>query len=205
MKQIKLIFLLINILTVFSCKAQIIPYESNQNLYVRNSGEYYKDTNNVFNSFEGEWKWENTNTNSSLTLIFKKEIAINDGSGYTYDLLVGEYQYIENGVELANTLADIDNSNIIGHYHKISGIGTLTKYNYPQCNDCEEGERRMRVSIRHDQFDGVTGKLIMRYIVENDIEKLHVIVKDGPWLASDPNAPDFIDVPFGEYILVKQN
>ena len=203
--KIRLIIILIAIITTLSCKAQIVPYESDQNLYVRNSGEYYKDTNNVFNNFSGEWKWEDNTTNSSLTFKFKKEIALNDGNGYTYDLLVGEYQYIENGEELANTLTDIDNSNISGHYHKISGIGTLTKYNHPQCDDCSEEERRMQVIIEHDNYEGVTGKLIMRYLVEDGIEKLYVIVKDGSWLASNPNAPNFIDIPFGSYILIKQD
>lgn len=188
-----------------SCKAQnIVPYDSDQDIYIPNSGDYYKDTNDFFNTFEGEWKWEDNANNSALTLILEKETAINDGSGYTYDLLIGEYQYIANGIELANTLDDLANPNIEDEQHNIQGINIITKYNHPQCTDCLETEKRLQVSIEHDEYEGIEGRLIMRFFVENGVDMIHLIVKDGPNLSIDPNAPDNIDIPFGEYILIKQ-
>lgn len=201
--KIRHIIILTVIITTLSCKAQIVSYDSDETYFIDNSGKYYKDVNNDFNLFVGEWKWEDNTTNSSLIFVFNKEEGINNNNGYIYDLLVGEYQYIENGEELANTLTSINT--LIGREHKISGFITLTKYNHPQCDDCSEEERRMQVIIEHDDYEGVTGKLIMRYLVEDGIEKLHVIVKDGSWLASNPNAPNFIDIPFGSYILIKQD
>lgn len=188
-----------------SCKAQnIVPYDSDQDIYIPDSGDYYKDTNDFFNTFEGEWKWEDNANNSALTLILEKEIAINDGSGYTYDLLIGEYQYIANGIELANTLDDLANPNIEDEQHNIQGINIITKYNHPQCPDCLETEKRLQVSIEHDEYEGIEGRLIMRFFVENGVDMIHLIVKDGPNLSIDPNAPNNIDIPFGEYILIKQ-
>lgn len=202
MKYIVFIFLIV---VSFSCKAQnIVPYDSDEDIYVPDSGAYYKDTNNVFNQFEGEWKWEDASVNSTITFIFSKKENIQDGSGYFYDLLIGEYRYVANDNELANTLSDMDNPDIADEYHKIQGIGILSKYNRPQCEECMEGERRAKVSIEHDNYPGVTGSLIMRYFVEDGVEKLHVIVRDGAWLSQDNTAPADIDIPFGEYIMVKQ-
>lgn len=200
----KLILILI-ILPILSCKAQIVAYDSDERVFVPNSGAYYKDTNNHFNPFIGEWKWENNTNNSSITLIFKKEENIDSGDGFTYDLLVGEYKYVENGLELANTLSQINNSNIIAEYHKISGMGIRTKHNRPQCSECTETERRVEVSIEHDDYEKVEGTLLLRHFVENGVEKIKVIVSDGSWLSTDPDAPDDIDIPFGTYILIKQN
>lgn len=111
-----------------ACKAQnIVPLDSDADIFVRNSGDYYKDTNNEFNKYEGTWKWENGST--SLTFIFKKESL--ERFGYTYDLLSGEYQYIENSVELANTLDNINNPDITGIQHHITGCIIIDKNSYP--------------------------------------------------------------------------
>lgn len=192
-------------LIVSSCRAQtIIPYNSEQDIFVPNSGDYYKDTDNVFNTFEGEWKWENTATNSSLSIIFDKVENLDSGENFTYDLLIGEYRYIENGVELANTLSDIDNPDIIGENHKISGHEITTKYSKPECTECSVDEKRIRVIIEHDNYEGVYGWLLLRQFTEGGVEKIKAIIYDGSWLASDDSAPDDIDIPFGDYILIKQ-
>ena len=205
MKNIQIITI-ITLFALFACKAQnVVPLDSSEPIYIRNSGDYYKDTNNLFNTFEGTWLWEDPTTNSSLTIILKKETNVNDVHGFNYDILIGEYQYIENGVELANTLSDINNPNIPTVLHKIAGEIILTKYNRPPCPECGADERRVRLSIEHDNYKGVWGELIIRHFVYLGIEKLKVIVRDGAWLPDDyNNAPEDIDIPFGEYILTKQ-
>jgi hypothetical protein len=64
-------------------------------------GYYYKDTDNTFNNFVGTWVY--TNGSSTLNIKFKK-ITKFQFPGYFIDALVGEYQYIKNGVEQVNTL-----------------------------------------------------------------------------------------------------
>ena len=123
--QTTLILLLVSLL---SCKAQnVVPLDSSEPIYINNSGDYYKDTNNLFNTFEGTWLWEDPATNCSLTVIFKKEENIDSGFGYTYDLLVGEYRYIENGVLLDDSLAAINDPSIIGEDHNITGTNIIKK------------------------------------------------------------------------------
>ena len=96
------------LITLFSCKAQtiIVPLGSTENL--EHSINYYeKDVNNEFGKFEGTWKYQSGST--QITLKLKKEVHYLSPSNYYTDMLVGEYQYIENGTEIANTLSDFNN------------------------------------------------------------------------------------------------
>jgi hypothetical protein len=189
----------------FTCKAQIVPLYTDADVYyhVDNSGYYYKDVDNDFNKFEGTWKWESGN--NLLAFSLKKLVNINDGHGYTYDILIGEYHYIENGIEKVNTLANINNSNIIPELHLISGYNILSKYNKPVvCNNCAEDERRVEVVIAHPDDSGITGYLILRHVIENGIEKIEATLVSGHKLPSGATGPEKIDVPLGEYVLIKQ-
>jgi len=205
MKNLYVVFILL-LIPLWSCKAQtIVPYDSDQDVFSPNSGAYYKDTNNEFNKYEGEWKWENALTNSEITFIFKKEVALDAGEdNFTYDLLVGEYRYVENGQEIVNTLSDIDAPNITGDLHNISGMLITKKYARPICNECTDDERRVSLIISHDEYDYIEAWLLLRYFVENGVEKIKVIISDGASVTTDPNAPEDIDIPLGEYIMVKQ-
>lgn len=74
-------------------------------------GFYFKDINNDFNSFEGTWEY--TSGNTSLTISFRKRINVHQQSeisNYHLDALVGEYKYIENGIEKVNTLSNLINN-----------------------------------------------------------------------------------------------
>lgn len=202
MKRIILSFVF---LIMLSCKAQdIVPYGEGNRKFVKNSGNYYKDTNNLFNTYEGEWKWENSINNSELTFIFKKEENIQSNSGYSYDLLVGEYKYIENGNEVANTLANIKNPRIIGPHHKMSGSTIITKYNTPECTNCTQDEKRLKILLEHNNYNGIYAWVVLRRFEENGIQKIKATIIGGPNISSNPNTPDNIDIPFGEYILIKQ-
>ena len=80
------------------CKAQlveqtIIPLE---NLRGQSAGNvYYKDVHNLLNPFVGTWLY--TNGTTSLKLVLRKIIG-HDNDYNIKDILVGEYEYIENGV-----------------------------------------------------------------------------------------------------------
>jgi len=52
-KNVFIVFILL-VIPLGSCKAQtIVPYDSDQEVLVPNSGDYYKDTNNEFDKYEG--------------------------------------------------------------------------------------------------------------------------------------------------------
>lgn len=101
-----IILIIITIITIISCKAQspIISIEddsNNDDFTAENA--YVKDINNKFNPFFGEWKWEDTATNTSFTIVFSKIEMVYDGDYYE-DVLIGKYRFIKNGVELFNSL-----------------------------------------------------------------------------------------------------
>jgi hypothetical protein len=103
----KQLFLLIAMIPFWNCKAQspILPLLSGDSGNIV-QGAYYKDLDNVFDKFVGSWKY--TNGSTSLIITFKKKtIFYNIYDDYYEDILVGEYKYIENGIEIVNTLPNL--------------------------------------------------------------------------------------------------
>jgi len=105
-------------------------------------GAYYKDLNNVMDNFEGTWLY--TNGTTSLKIILVKKTMFFDEEYYE-DLMIGEYQYIENGIEKINTLSLLNQN--LGYDHEISGNTILKScYSMPE-GDCIEGEKRVRLGL----------------------------------------------------------
>ncbi len=201
----KLIMIAIAFLS-FSCKAQqhIVGLYSNED-FDTNSNYYLKDLDNDFDKFIGTWKWEDGNT--SLTFKLDKEIKYQlDATSMYKDMLVGEYQYVENGVEKANTLSNFDNPSLKGADHRICGFSIISKISRPKCDECTIDERRARISISHQTAEDVTSTLVLRYVVEGGVEKLKIrIFGGGPrFVEEDRTDPVELDVPHGEYTLTKQ-
>jgi hypothetical protein len=193
--------LLIYAISILSCKAQtiIVPLGSGQNIE-HNQNYYEKDINNVFGKFEGEWVYQNGTT--EITLKLKKEEHYLSPSNFFTDMLVGEYQYIDNGIEKVNTLADFDNPSLSGYDHRISGgvfVHQLSSY----CIDNSAlPEIKIELMIANPNDDKIEGRLILRYVNDNGTEKLEICIFDYTTLADDINAK--FDIPDGFYVFVKQ-
>jgi len=87
---------------MYSCVAQTYPMESND--YVSNeTGVYFNDQNNNLDKFEGTWIYEDAN--SKLTIVLQKIEYFKTGSAHS-DVVVGNYVYEKNGVEVINTLTN---------------------------------------------------------------------------------------------------
>lgn len=125
------------------CKAQspVINIEDDDGNSLQNA--YYKDTNNLLNPFEGTYLY--TNGTTSLTIILQKKTMVYDGYKYE-DLLIGEYQYIENGVEKINTLNNLNTITTNQWEHNINGNSILSQ-GLPGCQDCISNEKRLRLSL----------------------------------------------------------
>lgn len=134
----KNILLIIALIISSVCRAQSPIIQSNNGLPygdVRNA--YYKDIDNLLNQFEGTWVY--TNSNSSLKITIVKKIMSYNGKYYE-DYLIGDYQYIENGIEKVNTLANISGpmSHLIYGHSIYPG-----NFNNPLCNDCLDTDRKV--------------------------------------------------------------
>ena len=68
-------------------------------------GTYYQD--NVITKYVGTWKWTSGTEEFTIILVKKKR----DLDDHSRDVLSGGYRYVKNGVEVINTLNDV-NKNI---------------------------------------------------------------------------------------------
>lgn len=216
MKNIYLI--LVAIISFISCKAQspILPLYNNSNFGdVENA--YYKDNNNVHNQYVGTWLYNNGTT--SLKIILKKKEmfhvigdATNPTPDFYTDAVIGEYQYIENGVEKINTLSNIDINYPTSTDHNLYSFSLKRADSYPKCNECTIGEKVLRMNIdepsrRH--IMNLSRDFIIRRYFDNGIEKLKVwFILTGHGVYVDSNTNELSDIsgfslPYGEYVLTK--
>ena len=118
------------------------------------AGAYYKDAANELNKFEGTWLY--TNGNTSFKLILQKR-TMQLIKNYYKDVLVGGYQYIENGVEKVNWLSDVNATHAVTIHHKVYGsyfipnrVGVYPAF----CNTCPNDEKILSVSIHEPHAPG---------------------------------------------------
>jgi hypothetical protein len=129
------------------------------------------------------------------------------------DVLIGEYQYIENGLEKVNTLANINQEYSDDSDYNLYGFSLRWKNTYPKCNECDANEKRLVMAINEPSrrhLSGLSNNFTLRRYFVNGVEKLKIwfpLVGNG--LVTDDNTEELSDVnsfslPYGEYILTKQ-
>ncbi|MCU7613070.1 hypothetical protein N0B16_01325 [Chryseobacterium sp. GMJ5] len=198
----KNIFLIITITLISSLfKSQSVVIDISDSELNQPTGYYSKDMNNVLNQFEGTYLF--TNGNTSLKIVLVKKIKQYNNSYYE-DLIIGEYQYIVNGVEKINTLSNL---NVVYNNqfakHAIAGSSPINNNNREwKCPQCNLNEKRLRAKIIDRTTDRHATILIRKTIV-NGQEVLQVKVRDV--------LPDFENVsplefslPKGEFTMIKQ-
>src|SRR5690554_4704888 len=158
MKNILIILTLL--LTYYSVKAQapIEPLYQNTN-YGRTHGAYYKDMDNDFNAYEGTWVYTNGNTTLKIVLQKKEMVSFTKpiGKQYYADCLVGEYQYIENGVEKVNTLSNLNINHNSMTLYNLRDTGIIKKGVPPRCDECPENERRVAMMFTEPTRRNIAG------------------------------------------------
>ncbi len=197
---IKTLVLLITI----SCKAQS-PVKSIKNTdFPATHGAYYKDIDNELNVFEGTYLYTNGTTSLKITLL--KKVMQYNGSFYE-DFLVGEYQYIENGVEKVNSLPSININYNNQFFHYIYGNSLIRAKNRPKCNDCDDLDGlRVRLTIKEPISNRYCGLIIKKDFVSG-VEVIKINVLNNQAInyneGVDP-VPMVIQIPIGEFTLIKQ-
>ncbi|QNK77763.1 MULTISPECIES: DUF6705 family protein [Winogradskyella] len=200
----KNILIAVILMTSFACKAQspIVPLDT----YIHNTPEegYIKDLDNELDKFVGTWKF--TSGLTSLTIELQKLELFYNGK-YYQDLLIGEYKYIENGIEIVNYLPLLDeDSGIIAQGHTINGRQIIPKDRYVSCDDCSDNERRLRLSFHDSERLYLSTSVVLRYLLdETNPEKMTATIYIGHGgMKPTEDSPEVLRVPFGEYTMVKQ-
>ena len=196
-------------LALGSSRAQT-TIDLNSSEHYGKDGYYYKDLNNRFNVFEGNWRFTSGNTYLEIKLDKKVNVKSNAILGdYFYDALVGEYKYVENGVLKINTMSNMAINHSDAENYNILATN-LSKYGDLTCNGCQPGN--IYVKGRYSQPNcnhGSVPTISFRHYIENGVHKLKMIFSANTRLPYDPDTLeelpcDTFAIPYGEYILVKQ-
>ena len=164
-------------------------------------GAYYKDIHNLLDPFEGTYVYANGNT--IFKIVLQKKLMSSMGDYYYEDLLIGEYQYIENGIDKVNTLnkLNIDYSNKSNHSIDTNFIITSGDVG---CEECQPGEKALYAGLV-DSSTNSTALLIIRQIVVNNQPAIKIFIgwemkahREG---TPEPMRASF---PGGYYTLLKQ-
>lgn len=197
----KYIIALLFVLNLFRTNAQITKDISELVGIDNIQGAYYKDTQNKLDAYVGTYVY--TNGTTSLKFVFKKVLYKNQ-TYYTEDVLVGEYQYIVNGVEIANTLNRFNLNYTAEEMFKHSVNGNDIYDGQTYCNDCAPNEEHLYIGLV-DNNAKASALFDVKKTTQNGKEAIRVIIgwslreqKD-----TDPPLPN-PSLPGGVYILEKQ-
>lgn len=164
---------------------------------------YYKDINNLLDPFEGTYIYSNGST--IFKIVLTKKILQYNGRYYE-DLIIGEYQYINNGVEIANTLIEINTTYNNQRKHNIDGNLLVDKnYRVWQCPECNVTEYRLDTQLK-DVVSSRYADLIMRRTTEGGQEVMKIKITNISrvfHIEGQPSPVNFA-LPIGEFTLIKQ-
>jgi len=212
LKQVFITYIIL--LLVLSCKAQnIVPIYNINGVELPEDEAYLKDVDNDYNPYVGTWKWESGN--NSLTIIFNKVEQHTSSVGDYSDLLVGEYQYIENSVELVNTfpliepigIPNIINSEDAMRYNNIVSYSITTNdIGFPPCPECDPNTRFIILSIKDPTRPGLWGGIVMARFVESGVEKIRakITMRFNENASINYSGPEIITIPVGVYTFIKE-
>ena len=182
-----------------SCKAQSPVFALEDQNGNEVEGAYYKDSNNSLDPFIGTYIF--THGTTSLKIILQKRTMVY--SGYLYeDLLVGEYQYIENGVEKVNTLSNISSPST--NEMSISANYIYSNGSY-WCRDCAPNEKGVMGSFVEHSTKNFAQLLIRRLEVSGQPAiKINIWWHSKTYNPDTQPVPENANFPSGDYILIKQ-
>lgn len=201
MKQLNLIFIL---LFALSCKAQNPIIDITSSELGQPDGYYSKDINNLLNPFQGTYIY--TNGNTSFKIILTKKVQQYNGRFYE-DLIIGEYQYIKNGIEQINTLSNLNvvyNNQAIKH--AISGkLIVNNNFRFWKCPQCNINEKRLSAGIK-DRSTNRFAYITMRrtVIAGQEVMQIKISHVTGEMQIAGQPAPPNFSLPLGEFTLIKQ-
>lgn len=100
-------------------------------------------------------------------------------------------------------MSDFDSATLSGYDHRISGGVFVHRLPNSCIDNSDTTEIKIELFIESPEDDFIEGRLILRYVNDNGVEKIQVCVYDYSTLADDVNAR--IEVPDGYYEMVKQD
>lgn len=199
MKTIKLFIILIIVTLSIQCKAQqpIINLEDDDGSEIVNA--YYKDTNNLLNPFVGTWVLDD-GTNY-LKIVFEKKTMVYTGSYYE-DLLIGEFQYKENDIEIINTLDKLNLPDTFPENRKHSIEGNYIRTSLSPFDDYTTDN--FYIDLTMGEPNGFGSSLYVRATTINGQEAIQIFKYGGIKTVLPGETPLEPIIPNGFHYLIKQ-
>lgn len=174
---------------------------------------YYKDIDNFQNQFVGTWVYTDATKTIRFRFVKKEMFYYQSTKNYYVDFLVGEMQYIENGVEKINSLSNLNVNHSEIFDYSLHGDRKVFNNWYPKCIECPDTVERLPMSYNEPGNDdvGLDAAFIMRREDENGIQKIkvqYIKTTSASGLQSDfetPSTTTNFTIPYGDYTLIKEN
>lgn len=201
MNNLKNTLFVMALISLFSCKAQVVAPDGNEEVIIPMNtsstldeypnNAYLKDTTNELNKYIGTWKYQSGN--ESLTIVLDKYLHYDFGA-YFEDMLIGEYKYVDAaGTTIINSLPDMTDMSIDPLEHNIKLAFFIYKGQYPKCLECGATEFRIKSYFDDPERPMVPMAIVFRYISPTQIKVK--IVQDGNSLTLE-GEPSEIRIPF---------
>ncbi len=156
----------------------------------------FVDADSDLEPYVGTWLFQQGNTSFKIVLQKKTQSYDSELNSY-FDMLIGEYEYIENGVTIVNTLPLLDNTSIGDFNHNINGYSLRRNFNIEPGN-----VRRVKLEIRDPEYPYLRDFILLRHYV--DIGHYVEVLKSGYTQILTEDLPIVQRVPSKFYILEKQ-
>ncbi len=194
MKSIYKITLILIVGVIASSKAQSIPlFDLSQNNFQNN---YFEDLDFDLDNYVGTWLYQQGTISFKIVLQKKSHIYDNELNSY-FDMLIGEYEYIENGITIINTLSQINDSSIGEFNHNINGY--ILYKNKPTMYQTDT--RRVKLNFVDPLRPYLDNSIFLRRY--NDVEQFIEMKLSGSMQIIQAGLPLDIRVPGGFYIFKK--
>ncbi len=155
---------------------------------------YLKDLSHNLDPYVGTWLYTNGTTSLRIVLQIKEQVL---RGNYYEDILIGEFQYISNGAELFNSLADLNAYLPSPYYHNIHGNYMPTTYSP---FDVVSPIRRIHTFMKDNT--GNTLEIQKTSVNGQDAIEILKLTAQAPTVEGQPIYDPV--VPCGFYTLVKQ-
>lgn len=202
--------IIILLLFVLKSQAQIVDIDTISCERGYEPNVYYKDVNNILNNFEGTWLYQNGSI--VLTIKFRK-ILNSSNTVNSEDLLIGEYEFIENGVVKINTLNYFNTNYSDQTEHSIFGnCIILNEIDKMHCGQCLQNLKRVKL-MYSDPIKNISGTIIVGKsgVAPNETITLYIFSNPNSYIVdrglSDINIQKNYSsstIPNGWYTLTKQ-
>jgi hypothetical protein len=198
----KILKTIIITLISISCKSQNPEIDISESKIGLPDGYYSKDLNSNLNQFEGTYLYTNGTTSFKMILVKKTEQY---NGRYYEDLIIGEYQYIENGIEKVNTLSQLNTVYNNQRTHNIDGnLIVDNNFRFWKCPTCLLNEKRLCCSIRDASTDRYAHITMRRTTVgSQELMKIKISNPTSTTQAEGQPTPPVFSIPLIEYTLIK--